>query len=578
MPVKVSYPGVYIDEVKSSVRTITGVPTSIAAFVGWAPRGRTDRPVHITSWADYEKQFGGVHRDSAMSYAVEQFYRNGGAEAEVVRLVPNDDPDKPLLLPIGEKKGVGRPGGDDPRPQLAPIGPGAWARKLRARVEEVLGDDDKPREDVYNLRIFDKGTGVEETYLNISVNPESSRSLRNVLKGSQLVKWFKDGKDPKEPPAANKTDDKVNDQLRDDAPDEPDGTPSAENGEEGEEGGESSPQPGRGGDDPSGGRYTTVDLKKVPEDARPTAEDYIGEGTEAGKRGLYQLLKTDIFNILCLPEVTQSEDLKPEARQDLLSKAVDLCVKQRAILLVDPPAEWTAATTADDVVELAKKLPLQSGDARNAAIYFPRILASDSRRDGLVRDFPPCGVMAGVMARTDAQRGVWKAPAGTDASLNGVQGLEMPLTDLENGRLNPLGVNCLRELPAVGPVAWGARTMRGNDQLTDEWKYLPVRRLALFVEESLFRGTQWVVFEPNDEPLWASIRLNIGAFMNSLFREGAFQGRTPAEAYLVKCDRENNPQNDIDRGIVNIQVGFAPLKPAEFVIIHIQQLAGQVQV
>lgn len=173
---------------------------------------------------------------------------------------------------------------------------------------------------------------------------------------------------------------------------------------------------------------------------------------------------------------------------------------------------------------------------------------------------------------------MWKAPAGTDTSLAGVTGPALAMTDLENGRLNQLGVNCLRSFPVLGPLVWGARTLRGADRLADEWKYLPVRRFALFVEESLYRGTQWVVFEPNDEPLWASIRLNVGAFMNGLFRQGALQGATAREAYLVKCDRENNPQNDIDRGIVNIVVGFAPLKPAEFVIIHIEQLAGQLQV
>ncbi|WP_058043009.1 phage tail sheath family protein [Streptomyces roseifaciens] len=556
MPVKVSYPGVYIDEVKGSVRTITGVPTSIAAFVGWAPRGPVDGPVHITSWADYEQQFGGLHKDSAMSYAVEQFYRNGGAEAEIVRVVPSQEP---LRLPVGKKKSG--------RPMLAPIGPGAWAKSLRARVEAVReeGDETKTVEGVYNLTIRDIARDVEEKYLNVSVDADSPRSLRRVLTGSQLVTWVEDGTAP---PDMNETVGEGNQLGDEETPDEPD-EGSADEGE----GGERPARPPRAGGEDK--RFTKID--NVPDDKPPAAEDYLG--SELAKSGLYQLLKTDIFNILCLPDVTVNTGLKPPERKKLLTEAADLCVKRRAILLVDPPDEWTAKNTADDVVKEARKeLPLRGDDARNAAVYFPRILASDSRRDGLVRDFPPCGVMAGVMARTDAQRGVWKAPAGTDASLNGVQGLEMPLTDLENGRLNPLGVNCLRELPAVGPVAWGARTMRGNDQLTDEWKYLPVRRLALFVEESLFRGTQWVVFEPNDEPLWASIRLNIGAFMNSLFREGAFQGRTPAEAYLVKCDRENNPQNDIDRGIVNIQVGFAPLKPAEFVIIHIQQLAGQVQV
>jgi uncharacterized protein len=182
------------------------------------------------------------------------------------------------------------------------------------------------------------------------------------------------------------------------------------------------------------------------------------------------------------------------------------------------------------------------------------------------------------MARTDASRGVWKAPAGiTDGSLNGVNALTVTMTNEENGELNQLGVNCLRNFPVYNNVVWGARTLRGADPLASEWKYVPVRRLALFIEESLFRGTQWVVFEPNDEPLWAQIRLNVGAFMNNLFRQGAFQGRAPRDAYFVKCDKETTTQNDIDLGIVNIAVGFAPLKPAEFVILKLQQMAGQVQ-
>ena len=203
---------------------------------------------------------------------------------------------------------------------------------------------------------------------------------------------------------------------------------------------------------------------------------------------------------------------------------------------------------------------------------------ADHLLNDAIQDFVPCGVVAGIFARTDTQRGVWKAPAGIEATLRGVQGFSYLLTDGENGRLNPAGISCLRNFRIIGNVVWGARTMRGADLLTDEWKYVPVRRLALFLEESLFRGTQWVVFEPNDEPLWAQIRLNVGAFMHSLFRQGAFQGMTPREAYFVKCDKDTTTQNDIDRGIVNIVVGFAPLKPAEFVIITIQQIAGQLEV
>jgi phage tail sheath protein FI len=171
---------------------------------------------------------------------------------------------------------------------------------------------------------------------------------------------------------------------------------------------------------------------------------------------------------------------------------------------------------------------------------------------------------------------VWKAPAGTEARLSNVQQLEVPLNDSQNGVLNPIAINCLRTFPSYGKVCWGARTLDGSDQRASEWKYVPVRRLALFLEESLYRGTQWVVFEPNDEPLWAQIRLNIGAFLQNMFRQGAFQGRSPREAYFVRCDRETTTQNDINLGVVNILVGFAPLKPAEFVVISFQQIAGQI--
>jgi phage tail sheath protein FI len=212
---------------------------------------------------------------------------------------------------------------------------------------------------------------------------------------------------------------------------------------------------------------------------------------------------------------------------------------------------------------------------KNGAAYFPRIKLADATNDYKLRSFAPCGVMAGLYARIDAARGVWKAPAGTEATLSGVQGMAYGLTDAENGVLNPLGLNCLRVFPVYGAISWGARTLLGADADASEWKYVPVRRFALFLEESLYRGTKWIVFEPNDEPLWSQIRLNIGSFMHDLFRQGAFQGSTPNDAYFVKCDSETTTQSDIDHGIVNILVGFAPLKPAEFVIIKIQQIAGE---
>jgi hypothetical protein len=290
-------------------------------------------------------------------------------------------------------------------------------------------------------------------------------------------------------------------------------------------------------------------------------------GNYAAKTGIYALRDVDLFNLLAIPRTASLPD--PQAL-DVLSKAIAFCEERRAFYLVDPPP----SKGLNDIGAWAAS----ASTSKNSAVYFPRVLIPNPLDGSRLGEMAASGTLAGVFARTDAERGIWKAPAGIDAVLRGVQGFSRTLTDPENGTLNPLGVNCLRSFPAYGRVAWGARTMQGDDRQASEWKYIPVRRLALYLEESLYRGTKWVVFEPNDEPLWAQIRLNVGAFMHGLFRQGAFQGASPREAYLVKCDKETTTQNDINLGIVNIVVGFAPLKPAEFVVIKIQQLAGQVQV
>jgi hypothetical protein len=285
-------------------------------------------------------------------------------------------------------------------------------------------------------------------------------------------------------------------------------------------------------------------------------------GLQAGRKGIFALDNADLVNLLCIPPFTFATE-PPKTTWDA---AATYCRGRRAMLLVDAPEAWT------DTAAVTGGLSGLVTRSENAAVYFPRVRAADPLKENRLETFAPCGVVAGVIARTDATRGVWKAPAGQDATLSGVDELSVRLTDGQHGVLNPLGVNCLRTFPVSGRVVWGARTLMGADELANQWAYLPVRRLALFIEESLYRGTQWVVFEPNDEPLWSQIRLNVGAFMNGLFRRGAFQGTTPAQAYFVRCDRSVNPQEDIDRGIVNIIVGFAPVKPAEFVVIGIQQI------
>jgi Bacteriophage tail sheath protein len=282
--------------------------------------------------------------------------------------------------------------------------------------------------------------------------------------------------------------------------------------------------------------------------------------------GVYLLDRVDIFNLLCIPGETDAPTI---------STLQQFCNLKRAFFIVDAPPLSTISNLISSGPVGSSAGSITGEYAINSAFYFPWISAPDPLAGNRPSLFPPCGFVAGIYAATDASRGVWKAPAGINAGLTGNSGLQYVLTDAENGSLNTQAVNCLRQFKVYGDVVWGARTLAGNDQAGSQWKYVPIRRLALFLESSLFDGTQWVVFEPNDETLWGQIRLNVGAFMQGLFLHGAFAGTTPQQAYFVKCDGENNPAPSVALGIVNILVGFAPLYPAEFVVIQIQQIVAQ---
>ncbi len=318
---------------------------------------------------------------------------------------------------------------------------------------------------------------------------------------------------------------------------------------------------------PGGGNAYNSNFRLGNDGNAPGFTQYLG--SEVEKTGFYALDTVDLFNLMVLPADSELDD---SIRRQLWGPASIYCQSRRAFLIIDAPDSWVNANSRAAVVQNTADINnLRATVVKDySAVYYPKIKFNDA---GIIRNVGASGAIAGLMARTDATRGVWKAPAGTEADLRGIAGIQVALTDLENGVLNKLAVNCLRGFP-VGFVNWGARTMDGSDDIGSEWKYVPIRRLALLIEESLYRGTQWVVFEPNDEPLWAKIRLNVGVFMNQLFRQGAFQGSTPDQAYFVKCDAENTTQADRNLGIVNIDIGFAPLKPAEFVIITIQQIAG----
>jgi phage tail sheath protein FI len=535
MPAVLSYPGVYIEEIPSGVRTITGVATSITAFLGRAASGPLDSdpdgPVTINSFGDFERIFGGLDPLYPMSYAVRDFYLNGGAQAVIVRLYKGTN-GKP---PKASIKITNLP--------LAAASAGTWGNQLRARIDTNVSADIATRygltaADLFNLTVRDMDGGQQETFLNLTVKESPRRADRVLKAGSSLVRVPSSLALP------------------------------------------ATAAPAPHGDPPAGKTLWDNDTSSTGVAAADQAVDSVAlvpdsyNTSESAKTGMFALKKVDLFNLLCIPPDVRDGDTDATVYQTALS----FCVIRRAVLIVDPPSAWSSAAAITQSNNSAlTNLNLNGDAARNAALFFPRVQEADPQRQGQIDVFASCGLIAGVMARTDTQRGVWKAPAGLDASLNGVSGLAVSLTDSENGMLNPLGVNCLRNFPLVGPVVWGSRTLRGADLLADEYKYVPVRRLALYIEESLFRGTQWVVFEPNDEPLWAQIRLNVGAFMQNLFRQGAFQGKTPQDAYFVKCDKESTTQNDINLGVVNIIVGFAPLKPAEFVVIQLQQMAGQIQ-
>jgi len=499
MPVPLTYPGVYITEIASGSRTITGVATSITAFVGRALRGPVDEPVTVFTYTDFTRVFGGLWTLSGLGYAVRDFYLNGGGEALIVRIAPEATAATATLNDLA----------------LVASSPGAWGNALTVSVVHPNPDDvadvaiaqGVAAADLFQLTITD---GVaDETFLNVTMI-EGPRRVDRVLESSTLVRV--DGEVTGSPP------DEVADLAFTD---------------------------------------TGTDGKVVLE-----AADYLPD--PATKQGIHALAKADLFNLLCLPPPTPAEKL-PDG---VWVEALVLCAQRRAFLVVDAPPAMALTEVAGWVTTDAQ---LTGVDSRNGAVYYPRLRAPDPLRGGAIAEFAACGAVAGAMARTDATRGVWKAPAGTDAAITGVNGLALTLTDGENGQLNPLAVNCLRTFRGIGTVVWGARTLRGRDLLADEYKYVPVRRLALFLEETLYRSTQWVVFEPNDEPLWGQIRTSIESFMQNLFRQGAFQGATPRDAYFVRCDKETTTQYDIDRGVVNILLGFAPLKPAEFVVIGIQQ-------
>lgn len=551
MPVQVSFPGVYIQEIPSGLHTITGVATSICAFVGAAPRGPVNVPSEIFSFGDFDKIFGGLTVDMngsphTMGFAVRDFFLNGGSDAIVVRVTGSGAAAATTMF------------GDPIKPTLAltAASSGAWGNNLFAQAD-TLKTRDANNPALFNLTVqeyIDGQTVRIERFQNLSTNPADPTYVVGFLAAnSSLVTAGK--------PNGNFEALKVFA-----------ATPAQD------------PQP----PPPAGGAAVVVPVPVKPPDGfgpfkhvvdvAPVAADVTGKPD--AKTGLFALDSVDIFNMLCLPAIAPIADA--DALKVIADAAADYCRSRRAMYIMDPPDSWINEWIAGPSTAIGKisadVTKLRNASSSYTAAYFPRLVEPNPLHKSQFETFAASGAIAAIFARTDVTRGVWKAPAGLEAIFSGVSQFSNAIINAENGKLNEIGVNCLRTFPLAGNVVWGSRTMDGADVLESDFKYVPVRRLTLYLEESLFRGTQWVVFEPNDEPLWSQIRLNVGAFMHELFRKGAFQGATPQQAYFVQCDHQTTTQNDINSGIVNILVGFAPLKPAEFVILQIQQMTGQIAV
>ena len=546
MPVTPTFPGIYIEEIKSSAHTITAAPTSIAVFVGYTHPFKTKRfrtPVQLFSFSDYEREFGGFFTSAAfaaagatsrfgsLAHAVNQFFLNGGSNCYVIGLEISD----PSTSPPGFILGGTAILDEIQFEAIEPTDAVPMTVSIRIPVDVTSPPGGSPTADI----TIAYGSQIETfRQLNLTAAPvpgkplslDQQRFIGSVNGLSALIRVS-----PVPPKAPESLDF---------------GTTF-----------HATPSP--------------IPLSTSPSvTTNPFEEPTFNAQFLAAFEGVFQadsdLDKLPIFNLLVLPGVSDV---------GILSTALAFCDRKRAFLIMDPPPsddpQWPTLMVGiieGTALPPAKPIPKE----KNGALYFPYIKAPDPASGNNI-EVPPSGTVAGIFARTDLNRGVWKAPAGLETTILNTTGVvdRGRMTDQRQGVLNPFGVNVLRDFPGIGTVIWGARTLVTLSE--EQWRYVPVRRMALFLEQTLYNNLGWVVFEPNDDPLWAAIRTSIEAFMLGLFRQGAFQGITPSQAFQVKCDNQTTTQADIDNGIVNIVVAFAPLKPAEFVIIKIAQLAGQTQ-
>lgn len=550
MPVSTSYPGVYIEELPSLVHSITPAPTSIAVFVGYTHPFRTTQfltAIQLFSFADYQSNFGGFFscfwQPDYVGQAVYQFFLNGGPTCYVVGLPATQYYENVLSPPHEQAMGliaqagvtVGAGAGESIGfTALQPVGipetgsqTGTIGIPMQVVFSNIQSSTPSNANDTADI-VISYGTTVE-TYRKVQIF-----DLATTLGNSNLVTATLSSPPPSAYPGA--------------------GTHSLGYG--------SLPT---GYVAPAAG-YTVIN----PTDFLPVFADYAS------------LDKVPIFNLLATPGISDP---------NVTAEAAAYCERKRAFYIVDTPSPKTHGWDVNSVVaDLDQSISLTPAPpaSTNAAVYYPWLLTSDPVTGNTTNPVtgqpimaPPSGFVAGIYGQEDSARGVWKSPAGIETALLGTTGIDPSgtMTDEQQGILNPDAINCIRGFPGVGTVVFGARTTVGSNANTaqQQWRYVAVRRTALFIEQSLYANLTWAVFEGNDTPLWNALTQEVSAFMLSLFRQGAFAGSTPSQAFVVQCDSTTTTPTDVANGTVNILVGFAPLVPAEFVVIQIAQLAGQAQ-
>jgi phage tail sheath protein FI len=529
-------PGVYVEEVDKGTKPIEAVGTAVAAFVGFTEKAEmvhngetislTGKPTLVTNWSQYVQSFGGFQNGIYTPDAVYGYFATGGGRCYIVSLKSVSKPSEPgmaipaeAVVPGGEDKKTdilnfiakeGGPKGNSIRVEVKPAKAPAPAADDGGAAGGSSVVTNGGGSSFFNLVISVAGK-VEERFDNLTMS-KGERNVATVLKTESKLVEVKLMTKAELAPA-------------------PDVYPLV------------------------GGHVKTKQI---------TASDY--QGDTAQRVGIGGLEAFDDVTMLCVPDLMASYkagEIDLKGVQAVQQMVIDFCesVKYCFAILDAPPGL---------LPQQAKEWRLSANyDSSRAAVYYPWIeIADQTGSNGRTRTVPPCGHMAGIYARTDETRGVHKAPA--NEVVRGALGLEIQITKGEHDELNPIGVNAIRAFPGRGIRVWGARTLSSDPS----WKYINVRRLFNMIERSIENGTQWVVFEPNDENLWARVRRDISAFLKLTWRSGALFGTTPEQAFYVKCDAETNPLEVRDVGQLIVQVGLAPVKPAEFVIFRISQWAG----